>query len=300
MTKYWVPAGPERPLGIMVRVQQNQNLVHTPGGVHQCALTCRGFHVAAGDRSSETAQTFRSSSPRPSLQWSVPPASPRPQISSTRCQPKQKHAAIVAGWWPLCWLVQISGRFGWRAVPTIYGGLVALFLLAWQFFSASQPPPLPPLVDRASTTVPEQIPNEAVVASAAAAPPKPRPFTLRLMATRPSLALFGMQFAHNLGEFHVFGPWLPTYYIDVLGVAPASVGWCELHLLSLTVSLPATAVVVAAAAAAPVLHAVAAAAAAAAAGAAAAAAAATACGWSSDWTSRSLAVLRLQTYSGRS
>ena len=38
---------------------------------------------------------------------------------------------------------------------------------------------------------------------------------VQLMSTRPFKALFLCQLAHNLGEFHIFGPWAPTYYNQV-------------------------------------------------------------------------------------
>jgi hypothetical protein len=124
----------------------------------------------------------------------------------------------------------LSGRFGWRAVPAAYGAFVGLYTGAWTALSASQPPP-PPAAAAGSAGV-----------GAPAPAAKPLPFDVRLLCTRPALALFGVQLAHNLGEFHVFGvlaavcsppaspslnlrigstcdpgPWIPTYFIEVRG-----------------------------------------------------------------------------------
>ena len=110
---------------------------------------------------------------------------------------------------------QLCGRFGWQAVPWFYGAVIAVFVGAWTTLSSSQPPPLPSAAPSA----------ESGPKAAAASPRKPaRPFTMRLLVTQPALALFGSQLSHNLGEFHVFGPWLPTYFNEVLGVPMQSVG----------------------------------------------------------------------------
>lgn len=102
----------------------------------------------------------------------------------------------------------LCGRFGWRAAPYFYGSVVGVYIVAWTALSASQPPPLelPPVAGSTEATSK----TNAVVAAAA-----PR-FNLgelvQLLQTRPFKALFLCQLAHNLGEFHIFGPWVPTYY----------------------------------------------------------------------------------------
>jgi hypothetical protein len=127
----------------------------------------------------------------------------------------------------------LCGRFGWRAAPYFYGSVVGAYVVAWAGLSASQPPPLELRPTAGSTEAASK--TTAVVAAA----PK---FNIRelvqLLHTRPFKALFLCQLAHNLGEFHIFGPWVPTYYNQASQHATRKVFWCTdaQELISLTLS----------------------------------------------------------------
>ena len=141
---------------------------------------------------------------------------------------------------------RLCGRFGWRAVPYFYAVVVGIYVTAWSALSASQPPPLRALRDGApplsgggssggsSSNADAAEPKATATATAAtAATSKAKAkeaggFNLRellqLMGTRPFKSLFLCQLAHNLGELHIFGPWAPTYFVEVLGVPMEGVG----------------------------------------------------------------------------
>lgn len=139
-------------------------------------------------------------------------------------------ATMVAGWLTPF----IAGRWGWRAVPFVYGGTIIATTAVWQACAYDSPVAM---FSKARARL-DPIPTGSPAAvgdrmSAPRAEPKvvPRPkarYDARIVTVKPAIAMIGAQAAgmaiSNGGGSSIIGAWAPTYYIDVLGVPMSQVG----------------------------------------------------------------------------
>ena len=94
-----------------------------------------------------------------------------------------------------------ASRFGWRAVPWVYGSGVLLYLMLFKLLARERPAP----VHTANTVQPVPDPTAAG-------------FRVAQLVVRPTLATLAVQVAHMLCEFNIVTSWAPTYFHEVLGV----------------------------------------------------------------------------------
>lgn len=109
-----------------------------------------------------------------------------------------------------------SSRFGWRAVPWVYGGGVLLYVVLFKLLARDSPPPPP---------TPESSPpvgnGKIVEEEPRSGPPSQGSgggFRVAQLFVRPTLATLAVQIAHMLCEFNIVTAWAPTYFHEVLGV----------------------------------------------------------------------------------
>ena len=96
-----------------------------------------------------------------------------------------------------------ASRFGWRAVPWVYGSGVLLYLVVFRLLARDRPPS----VATENTVQPTTDPT-----------PSSGGFRVAQLVVRPTLACLAVQIAHMLCEFNVVTAWAPTYFHEVLGV----------------------------------------------------------------------------------
>ena len=99
-----------------------------------------------------------------------------------------------------------ASRFGWRAVPWVYGGGVLVYVLLFRLLARDRPS-----LAKTGQSV-HQLPAESTERSTSSG------FRVAQLLVRPTLATLAVQVAHMLCEFNIVTAWAPTYFHEVLGV----------------------------------------------------------------------------------
>ena len=120
----------------------------------------------------------------------------------------------------------LCSAFGWRAARLFYG----VFILAYAALFAATARSLPPPAPGATTATPRDRLMTPRVARQSSQGRKlklvasRKPFTMRLLTTRPALALLFAQFAGMMCEYNLVSAWAPTYFHESLGVPLGNLG----------------------------------------------------------------------------
>ena len=120
----------------------------------------------------------------------------------------------------------LCSAFGWRAARLIYGA----FILAYAALFAATARSLPPPAAAAAAATPRdrlatpRVARQSSQGQKLELAPKTKPFTMRLLTTRPALALLFAQFAGMMCEFNLVSAWAPTYFHESLCVPLGNLG----------------------------------------------------------------------------
>ena len=127
----------------------------------------------------------------------------------------------------------LCSAFGWRTARIVYGGLILLYAGLFATLAREMPAPIPvptaadgsPLVDtpRSRLLAPRLAPQSSNGRKLKLVPQK-KPFTMRLLTTKPAMAIFWAQLAGMMCEFNLVSAWAPTYFHESLGVPLANLG----------------------------------------------------------------------------
>eukprot|EP01052_Picozoa_sp_SAG31_P018182 SAG31_NODE_1276_length_9044_cov_10.002236_5_plen_231_part_00 len=108
----------------------------------------------------------------------------------------------------------IANRYGWRAVPYLLGGPMAVFSLFWHFFATERP----------NDGLESETELEGSPPLATEEPKKEKAMEWRIFSVPAIQGAMACHIAaNNLG--YCFLQWTPTYYNEVLKVSNVAAGW---------------------------------------------------------------------------